>query len=208
MPLTRKEIAQNFYKRRKENGLCPVCGKKMDREGHYCTECLEKNRKYRRENRDFYRKNHICTQCGKKNVYGDDKICFECRVKYDSRRKPRTDVQKENFRKQQNDLYQQRVKEGICTRCGKTKAVSGKKKCASCLFKDREVHRKQSAKKINIKEYRKKNRLCYYCGEPIDLDSGQLCSKCIEICRQNRAKNHSTNEYWRQDNRSIFRRKE
>lgn len=189
--------------------ICPRCGKKRDREGYYCIECAEKKRKYEKENRDFYRKNHICTECGKEKVYGDDKICFECRIKYNARRKPPTDIQKENFKKYQNNLYRQRAEKGICTKCGKKKADFGKKKCAACLIKDREAQRRQREKKgVNIKEYRKEHHLCYHCGEPIDLKSGQLCSRCLERCRQIGVRNNSRNDYWKQDNRWVFRGKE
>lgn len=41
MALTQKEISHNCYKRRKDNGLCPRCGKPLDRIGHYCTNCLK-----------------------------------------------------------------------------------------------------------------------------------------------------------------------
>lgn len=44
MALTQKERSASHYRSRKDNGLCPRCGKPMDREGHYCSSCLEKNR--------------------------------------------------------------------------------------------------------------------------------------------------------------------
>lgn len=203
MALTRKEISRNFYRRRKDNGLCTRCGRELDRKGHYCSECLLKIRKYTRENKEFYRKNHICTECGKVRVYGSDKICFECRAKKNNRKKPLTDKQKDNFRKQQNSLYQQRSEQGICTRCGKRKAAIGRKKCDVCLEEDRVRHRRK--REENTKIYRRENHLCYHCGEPIDLENGQLCSKCLEICRQNGYRSTSNNDYWRMDNNIIFK---
>lgn len=38
MALTQKERSARNYKLKKENGLCPKCGKPLDREGHYCSE--------------------------------------------------------------------------------------------------------------------------------------------------------------------------
>lgn len=208
MALTRKEISARHYKNRKSNGLCPRCGNVLDRGGHYCSECLKKIRIYSRENRKFYRENHICTECGKVKVFGDDKICFECRAKKNNRRKPLTEEQKqkygEHFKVQQKTLYQQRKEQGICTRCGKLKAISGKTKCGICLAKDVEMHRKKNFDKVNIKEYRKQNHLCYYCGNEIDVAKGQLCSNCLERCRQNGLKGGEGNKFWKQENILIF----
>ena len=79
MALTQKERSAMFYKNRKDNGLCPRCGKILDREGHYCSECLEKVNEYKRENREFYRENGICPVCGKEG--NDGKFCKECGAK-------------------------------------------------------------------------------------------------------------------------------
>lgn len=142
-----KERSQKSYYNRKNNGFCPRCGKSLDREGHYCSECLEKVREYNRGNRLFYAKNHLCMECGKVEVPGDEHTCPECRAKRANRRKPLTEDQKnrytKRFREQQKILYQQRSGIGICTRCGKRKAMPGKKKCGICLDKDAEMHRRK-----------------------------------------------------------------
>ena len=206
---TQKEISARFYKRRKENGLCPRCGKPLDREGYYCSECLEKVRVYHRENREFYRKNHLCTECGKNSVPEEERICPECRAKRQKIRKPLTEDQKtryrEHFRKQQKSLYKERSDAGICTRCGKRKAMPGKKKCGICLAKDAEMHRKKYMDSLNIKEYRKQNHLCYFCDDKIDIPMSNICSKCREKFKKIAANRNCDNNYWRKDNRLIFR---
>lgn len=206
--MTRKERSAELYKIRKKNGLCPRCGEILDREGHYCRECLKKASIYRKENRKFYRQYHICTYCGKIKVFGSERICPECRVKQNNERKPLTEEQKqkygERFKIQQKTLYQQRREQGICTRCGKRQAEYGKAKCGICLAKDVEMHKRKRFDKPNIKEYRKENRLCYYCGQPIDTDKGQVCSSCLERCRQNGIKSSQNNKYWKQENILIF----
>lgn len=208
MALTQKELSARHYRKRKENGLCPVCGKPLDREGHYCSSCLEKNRIYHQENRDFFRENHLCTECGKVKVFGDDKICPECRAKRQSWRKPLTEEQKEryglHFKSQQRMLYRERAENGICTRCGKRKVAPGKKKCSICLEKDAEQHRKKYMDMPNIREFRKKNNLCYFCGNVIDLPSGNICSKCQENFRKNGRKHGGKNTYWKEQNKLIF----
>ena len=185
--------------------MCPRCGKPLDREGYYCSECLEKVRVYHRENREFYRKNHLCTECGKNSVPEEERICPECRAKRANLRKSHTDEQKKMFREKQNSLYMERVEQGICTRCGKRKAISGKKKCGICLAKDAEIHRKKYADRPNIREYRKENNLCYFCGDPIDLHMSNTCSKCREKFKKIASEKTHDNDYWRKDNRFIFR---
>lgn len=211
MALTQKEKSARLYRRRKDNGLCPKCGKVLDREGHYCTECLVKERIYVSGNRSFYRENHLCTECGKVTVPESEKICPECRAKYNNRRKPLSKEQKERYKKtfckQQKSLYWQRKEQGLCTKCGKRKPMSGRAKCGICLDKDAQVHRKIYYSRPNIREYRKENHLCYYCGNEIDLEKGQLCSACLEKCRQNGIKGGGNNDYWKRDNEIVFMKK-
>lgn len=164
---------------------------------------------YQKENRDFYRENHLCTICGKNAVYGDDKTCFDCRAKKEQRRKEPTAEQKEryrtNFRKNQNSLYRERVENGICTRCGKAKALTGKKKCWLCLEKDAELHRRKYYDKPNVREYRRENNLCCFCGEPIDREAGRICGKCWQNFHDKRVNRPSENKFWRKDNKNVFK---
>lgn len=206
--VTQKEINQRNYYKHKENGECPRCGKPLDRDGYYCLKCLEKVRMYRRENRNFYRENNICTNCGKVKVPKGERICPECRANRENKRKPLTEQQRAQYNKafrwQQKILYQQRKEQGICTRCGKRKAILGKKKCGICLQKDAEFHRLKYMDKPNVREYRGNNHLCYYCGNPIDLKMGKICSSCLEKCRQNGKAASHKNDYWKMDNKAIF----
>ena len=136
-----KQRSAEMYRSRKENGLCPRCGKPLDRDGHYCSECLEKEREYRRETRKFCKEHRICPICHKEKLYGDEKQCILCR---ESRweygiKNPPTDQQKKRygnrFRENQNKLYAERVSKGICTRCGKIKVVTGRKSAGFALKK-------------------------------------------------------------------------
>ena len=209
--MNQKEISSRFYNNRKESGLCPRCGKPLDREGYYCSQCLIKVREYHRQNRKFYRDNHICTECGKVIVPDGERICPECRAKKEVRRKPLTDEQKdrykEKFKKYQKFLYQQRSAAGICTRCGKRNVLPGRKKCGICLSKDSEIHKAHRMDRFNIREYRKENHLCYFCGNPIDVPNSKSCSSCREKFRKISLQYNHDNEYWRNDNKIIFRGK-
>ena len=209
MSLTQKERSAISYKKRKDNGLCPRCGMALDRNGHYCSECLKKANEYKRENREFYRENGICPVCGKEKLFGEEKQCILCRQKAYDRRKPLTEEQKKRysvrFKEQQKSLYKERSENGICTRCGKYKAEKGKKKCRICLDKDAETHRKRTYNKKNTREYRKENHLCYHCGKEIDRATGEICQSCWEIFRKAGLKSSCGNEYWKNDNKIVFR---
>ena len=97
---SKKERSAELYKSRKESGLCPRCGKPLDRNGHYCSECLEKEREYRSETKKFCKENGICPVCHKEKLYGDEKQCILCREyhwEYGIKNPP-TDQQKEKYR--------------------------------------------------------------------------------------------------------------
>ena len=209
MSLTQKERSAIFYKKRKDNGLCPRCGKLLDREGHYCSECNAKHNKYVKETRAFLRNQCMCPVCGKEKLFGDEKQCISCRQKAYDRRKPLTEEQKKiysaRFNEHRKSLYKERSENGICTRCGKCKAEKGKKKCRICLDKDAEMHRKRTYNKKGVREYRKENHLCYHCGKEIDRETGEICQSCWEIFRQAGLKSASRNEYWKNDNKIVFK---
>lgn len=210
MALTRKEIDKRYYERCKEKGVCSVCGKKLDRKGVYCIACRKKDNERKREDREYYRQNHICTVCGKERVYGEDKICFECRTKNVERIEGRTEDQKVKYRNRCVDANRKRRerlrKSGFCTECGKRKVEEGKKKCRLCLDKDAERQRLKRIDVQKIREYRKTNHLCYFCGGPVETENKQVCSKCSEKMQKysNKAKR---NQYFREENRLIFVKK-
>ena len=164
MALTKKEISHRYYAMHKTNGLCPRCGNPLDREGFYCSECVEKLNRYQRETRELRRLIGLCPTCGKEKLFGDEKQCITCRQKAHESRTPLTDEQKEKYRKRfserQKSLREERKAAGICTRCGKRAAAPGRKKCEVCLEKDAELYRRKS--KVNIIEYRRENNLCFF----------------------------------------------
>lgn len=204
--MTQKEISARHYRRRKENGLCPRCGKPLDRKGFYCSECVKEVRVNARKNREFYRKNGICPECGKNKLFGDEKTCPECRAKAQNRKNNCTDEQKQKYRESQNEkrrkLHKERAKKGICTRCGRRKAVAGKKKCAICQEKENEQKRKKNSNGIRRSE-RPKYKLCYLCGKELDREGG-LCKKCAESQKSHFPKTHD-NKAWREDNKLLFK---
>ena len=75
------EYAKKRYARQRENGICPRCNKKLDRDGYYCIKCLNEVNEYYRESRNFYKKIGICPQCRKEKLFGDEQQCISCRQK-------------------------------------------------------------------------------------------------------------------------------
>lgn len=213
--MTAKKIEYSRLKR-KNDEKCPECGCEKDRQGYYCKKCLKKHNDYQRENRAFWRSNHICPECGKERLFGTEKTCIACRQKtYEwkqKHKKPLSDEQKADMRDYSRSVYQERSKNGICTRCGKRKAAPNRKKCKICLEKDAEKHRLPSDAVFKM-EYKEKNSLCRYCGSPLESGTGKkVCAKCIQKCRDNALKlrklhpeKFPQNKSWKEGNQLIFK---
>lgn len=122
-----------FYKRM---GVCPRCKEKSEKTV-LCKRCSEIANEYTKAHRRMLVSIGICPVCRKESLHGNNKQCDSCRM---------TDCEtvkkyRRKLNRKQKSLYKQRSKDGICTRCGKSEALSGKKKCQICLEKDREWHR-------------------------------------------------------------------
>ena len=206
--MSQKEINSTLYKKRKENGLCPRCGKPLDREGHYCSKCVKYVSEYVRKNREFYRKNNLCPICGKNELFGDEKSCPECRAKQQNRRDNFTEEQKQKYiykfydknKKRKRLIYKECIEKGICTKCGIRKSANGKRKCSICQEKENEYARNRRNKGIARSE-RPQYNLCYLCGEPLDREGG-LCTKCAEKQTSHLPEIHD-NKTWRNDNKLL-----
>lgn len=81
MAYTSQERSRRQYMRRKENGLCPQCGEKLDREGLYCTWCVKKINYYNIVRRKEFREKGICPYCQKAKIQDGEKKCDTCREK-------------------------------------------------------------------------------------------------------------------------------
>lgn len=87
----------------------------------------------------------------------------------------------------QRSLYAWRKENGICVRCGKTRAVEGGTKCHGCLDADRA--RKRAAYAVNPKravvaniklsEKRKAAGLCPKCGKHKPQKGRTCCAVCL-----------------------------
>ncbi len=207
MALSAKERSRNFYMRRKLNGLCVRCGKPLDRDGQYCKSCCENIRIEARENRIFRASLNLCTQCGKYAVPEGEKMCPECRAKNNNKRRIKNEKSKENFRKQQKKLYDQRSASGVCVRCGKRKAAGGRKRCFMCLQKDAQTHAEARIRRgEDLRAQWKERGLCFHCGGEIEDKSMKSCNACREKCAPKNQSCAGKNKAWIDDNKLIFKR--
>lgn len=185
--MTNKEkYAEAKKKQRAERaaqGLCTKCGSPIDTDGHWCAKC----RKDAREARAMFLSHGICPVCQKEKLFGQEKVCVECRAKknelsakYEARKKAEDG---EAHRRRRNDnwmrMYYRRKEEGVCTACGKRKPEEGKAKCGICLNKNKEgsrawrAHMDGGIPRVERTSY----GLCYVCGNPLDGE-WKLCARC------------------------------
>lgn len=169
MALTRKEISDRFYQRRKENGLCVRCGKPIDREGVMCVSCRKIINKDTAETRKWLQEHGICPRCRKNFLYGDEKNCPECAAYSYSIIMPKREENREHYNEIHKNwsrkTHHRMIEMGVCTRCRKRKADAGYKTCGMCREKTRRY--KQSRNITKDRSEREKNGLCYFCDNPI-----------------------------------------
>ena len=181
-------MATNIYQerlieRRKERGLCIMCGNPLDRDGVHCIKCRGILNKSQNETRKWYKENGICPRCRKNNLFGNEKVCPECSAKdceYAMRKRER--LGKECYNLKQSELHKnqhhKRIELGICTRCGKREADSGYKTCEICRAKTRNYKRTKYGKPDRSERYRQ--GLCYFCDNEIK-DGYKLCEKHYQM---------------------------
>lgn len=126
-------------------GICQKCKKPRDREGYYCTTCLLKNRKRRKEDAEFYIKHGLCRICGKNKSAPSSTYCEACSARAYEYGRKRYEEDPDYFRRHNRASSKKRYEEckaqGICTRCRKEKAYKGRTQCFKCLEKDALKHK-------------------------------------------------------------------
>lgn len=170
-------VSKERYKELDEWGICHSCKKKFKAPGkQFCLDCLDKKKAITAR----YRENH-----------------------------PLTDEQKAVRAEHRKKLYNERKENGLCIRCGKP-ATHGKY-CYKHYIQMRKdsLRRSQKATLARherglITDYRKENRLCYYCGKPIEEDNPtRACNACRQ--RQSEAsKKAIENTPWKRSNHAMF----
>lgn len=128
-----------------EKGLCPQCRKPKDRDGYYCSECLDEHNQRRKDDYNFYILVGLCRICGKNKQLPNATYCEECSQRayeYNKARFERDpEYVREHNRASSKKRYEECKAQGICTRCRKRKSEFGKTKCRQCLDKDALRHK-------------------------------------------------------------------
>ena len=201
------------YYKRKEKGICTDCGKQKAIVGKIrCDECSKKQVEENRLNHAFYIKIGICPFCRKEKLFGSEKSCPECNAKrvnandvYRNRNRERYNKMCSEYRKK---YKAEREAKGLCNRCGKRAAETGRKTCIVCREKQREqqrLDRDRKGVKVDRNE-RVANGLCYFCAEPIDRD-GKSCSKCAAIMTANLPEKRGGGKHiWRMYDQALYKK--
>jgi hypothetical protein len=101
--------------------------------------------------------------------------------------------------------YAYRIENGICTTCGKRKAVQGMRTCYECQLKRRQRYYREQGRTMGIYDLRKEMGVCVLCGAD-KMPEQKLCKKCYEMCCDNmkkaRDKINKMSHSWRHDFKS------
>ena len=204
--MERSEYVKQWKERRKSKGLCVGCGNPIDRVGVYCIKCREKINKVTRERRQWYLSHKICPRCGKNDLMGDETVCPECRAR--NTNNVLTKRNRSEYNTYHNEwskiTYQNRKKQGMCTRCGKRKATEGMTTCALCRARDNETRIARVG--THDRSERTENGICYFCDNPTKKGY-KVCEKHYQMNIENAEKGRKTQkaqEYIRSMNRIVY----
>lgn len=147
-----KEESRQRYAARKSAGICVRCNNPVEEGYSHCKQCLEKKRIDGKESRKFYLKIGVCPRCRKETLFGDEKMCPECKAYFYTHN--------EEYRNRPNSngetYYQQRKRRleeaGLCQRCAREKRSEGHIYCPECLIKTNAYarHKKRLRKNIGV----------------------------------------------------------
>ena len=205
--------------RRRAKGLCLKCGKRPPAPHRsQCEPCAEKRRpadRARHHRRSAERAAQgLCPKCGKRPLAPDRTMCGPCGAKRnrasrarDARLRaagmPRRDPERAKLyeRERSRRKAEERRAAGLCVRCGKAPADSGRTVCGPCGETRRTSERARYAKakaegklyggrKVETKrrigrersrkrdEARRAAGLCTECGKHPPADGGASCESC------------------------------
>ena len=142
-----------------------------------------------REERAFYVSIGLCPRCGKSRLFGEEKTCPECRAKSAEYQKKWRERNLDECNQKHNayyrSLYQQRKEAGMCTRCGKRKALHNTLLCGICKDR-RRIYREE--KRVQNEKLTRNERLehglCYFCGAA-PLPGFKTCEKHHKVFAKN-----------------------
>lgn len=130
-------------------------------------------------NYHFYQKINICPQCKNVALFGQEKLCPECRAYFANRMSRQREINNDRLKQLKNESYRRiadyRNKNNLCTKCGKPR-TDEYKMCPNCRAKNTRICRQKRNTKENKTEYRLKNGLCRFCDNE-RMDGYSVCEK-------------------------------
>ena len=155
----------------------------------------------------FFKGIGVCVECGTKPVYPGKVRCPACLEKERKYFKKYELKHREERKKYMRDRYRKKVEDGICPRCSK-KATHGLY-CYEHSIQEKRKNRERNERrasenydKISVREMRKANGLCLWCGEPTDGKSN-ACQRHKMIFSEKLEKGRET---FRRKNTEDFER--
>ena len=137
---------------------------------------------------------------------GDETVCPECRAR--NTNNVLTKRNRSEYNTYHNEwskiTYQNRKKQGMCTRCGKRKATEGMTTCALCRARDNETRIARVG--THDRSERTENGTCYFCDNPVKKGY-KVCEKHYQMNVENAEKGRKTQEaqeYIRSTNRIVY----
>lgn len=133
----------------------------------------------------LYAQHGICVDCGREKAAPNRKRCWECLCKNNeskaTKRQTMTEeqkrLQKEQDCKRHKERYARLKAAGICPRCGKRPAASGKTLCPFCAAINRRAAEKVRRAKGQLPEDMLGDGYhCATCGA--DVYKRKLCDRC------------------------------
>lgn len=176
---------KRMYQKRRSLGICVDCGNPVENGACRCLNCSTKKNDEKTENYRLYQSCGICPICRINPIMGDEKSCPECKAASGSysnyRRSENRDRYNQTHREWAKMEYSRRKELGICTRCGKRKALNGKVMCGVCADKVRKQKEKKRMPVSMERAERPENGICYFCDNPV--------KEGYKVCEQHYQKN-------------------
>lgn len=148
---------------------------------------------------------NLCHKCRKETPAPEKKYCFDCLDKIRDENRKRYDPEKAKaYQERRRELYREHKEKGICIRC--SNAATHGLYCYECSIKTKrqrkhrtEWEKLQRHERGLVPDYRRANKLCLFCGEPIEEENINkkllVCKRHQQMASENGKKNG--NSPWR-----------
>ena len=183
------------YHKRKNSGLCPICGKPTNGDFITCEKC----RKEEKITYHWYESHGFCPKCHHESA-PNHKLCAVCLAKEEERNQRRnaqmTDEQKKRRAESSERTRRKHIEQGVCAKCGKRIAWNGRQTCLECTLKQRRRNNEHKAKY----DYKDPNG-CFRCGKAC-VKGKRLCHEHYKISCENIKKARESAKFLEGQNRN------